>query len=552
MREKLDLLLLSDEPIAWEGDYWFRSDQKVTKQMKALGFTRDDKESVERKYGIKDYFRPLNNKPDNNGETAEELYRIRLPHRPHQSLCDLATVAKEAGYEVRVIDNILRFPSRMEQVKNLLSEEPGTTIGLSTTFLLTAPLVQHYVNTIRDIAPQSKIILGGPSIRKYSDLHGLADFTVFGDGEDAILAILEVLNGKRSPDTIPHSAYKMEDGTVKYGPSGVSASRLGQIGKPYKALKVRIPISNWRLVNRSYKNVFAIEFSRGCIQNCSYCSYDRGKEIRDLADIRQELVDNFELGIRRYRVSDSNFTDGPPKYKNYPHDICRLMIELDLGIEWSCYARVDDLTDELAELMCRAGCFGVFFGVESGDDEILKRMNKGHTVADAYEGIRIAKKHGLFCHSSFIVGYPSETEKSYLNTLECIEKSRPDTVNLGQFRVEHDTPIYTKEEYKLSGLGMTWKHKTMDSQTADQLVADGNKRLLKNGVCLGTECGFPTFMGMGLSVEESFQTMKDLDICGLEYKRSDEEFQQSSKRLRNLILNHFPEYIKEDQRAWGD
>jgi anaerobic magnesium-protoporphyrin IX monomethyl ester cyclase len=548
MRNNIDLLLLTDEPVAWEGDFWFRSSEKLTQQMKALGFTREDKERVEKKFGIRDYFRPLHDKLGSTDDPVQELFRIRVPHRPHQSVCDLATVVKEAGYEVRVIDNILRYPSRMEQVRELIKEKPKA-VGLSTTFLLTEKIVHHYVDIIKDIAPDAKLILGGPSVRKFKNLHNCCDFAVFGDGEDSIIAILEVLDGKRSPDTISHSAYKV-NGTVHYGVGGMSACNLGVTAKPYKALKVKIPVSDWTHVHRSFKNVYPIEFSRGCLKNCYYCSYDRGKEIRTLTDIRKELLRNTELGIRRYRVSDSNFTDGPAHHRKYPHDICKLMIELDLGIEWSCYSRVDDMTDELAELMRRAGCFGVFFGVESGDDGVLKKMNKMHTVADAYKGIAIAKKHGFFCHASFIVGYPGETYETFNNTLEFIEKSRPHTVNLGQFRVEHDTIMYGKKEFELEGWGMTWRHKTMDSITADKLVMEGNNRLLKNGICLGTECGYPTFMGLGLSIDESAQTMKDLDVMGLDYKRSKEEFQQATKRLRDLILNRFPEYIKEDQSAW--
>jgi radical SAM superfamily enzyme YgiQ (UPF0313 family) len=548
MKRKLDLLLLTDEPIAWEGDFWFRSSEKLTQQMRALGFTQEDKERVEAKFGIKDYFRPLIDKLGATDDPRQELYRIRVPHRPHHSVCDLATVTRAAGYEVRVVDNILRYPSRLEQVKDIAREKPRA-IGLSTTFLLTEKIVQHYLDLIKGIALESKFILGGPSIRKFKNLHGCADFAVFGDGEDAIVAILEVLDGKRSPDAVPHSAYR-HNGTVHYSTGGAEACNLGTSGKPYKAMKAAIPIPDWRLVNRSFKNVFAIEFSRGCQKNCFYCSYDRGKEIRSLADIRQELLANAALGIRRYRVSDSNFTDGPAHYRNYPHDICRLMIDLNLGLEWSCYSRVDDMSDELADLMRRAGCFGVFFGVESGDDGILKKMNKRHTVADAVEGVRIAKKHGLFCHASFIVGYPGENYATYQNTLAFIEKSRPDTVNLGQFRVEHDTIVYGTQKFGLEGWGMTWTHKTMDSVEADRLVAEGNNRLLANGVCLGTECGYPTFMGLGLTIEESAQTMKDMDVVGLDYHRSEEEFQRASARLRDVILNRFPEYIREDQRSW--
>lgn len=546
MKKHLDIVLLSDEPIAWEGDYWFRTDQKLSRQMRALGITEAEKEAVEKKFGIKNYFRPL--PPEGDGP-EEQLYRIRVPHRPHLSLCDLATVAQAEGYTVRVIDNIMRYPNRMEQVEQVLRDRPGA-VGLSTTFLLTAPLVRQYVDTIRELAPDAKVVLGGPSIRKFKELHNYGDYVVCGDGEDALLAILEVLHGKRSVETIPNSAYTLEDKTVKYGPGGMEACHCNQVGKPYKAAKVKIPIPDWRLVNRSFSNVFPIEFSRGCQNNCFYCSYDRGKTIRDLADIKQELLANAELGIKRYRISDSNFTDGPPGYERYPYDICQLMIDLNLKLEWSCYARADDMTDELAELLRRAGCFMVFYGVESGDDEMLKKMNKGETVADAYNAIRLAKKHGLFCHASFVVGYPGETKESFQKTLEFVERARPDTVNLSQYRVEYDTIAYGRKEFKVQGLGMTWTHCSMDSQMADQFVMEGNARLLKNGISLGSETWFPAFMGLGLSHTESFQTIKDLDMMGFTEKKGDPDYEQARARLREYILNLFPKYVAEDQRAW--
>ncbi|MHC4455481.1 MAG: B12-binding domain-containing radical SAM protein [Planctomycetota bacterium] len=550
MSQHLDLVLVSDEPVDWEGDYRSRSSQLLYKQMKALGFSKRDKESVEKRFGIKDYFRPLNHNVTPIDKEQESLYRIRLPHRPHLSLCDLATVAGKAGYSVRVVDNMLRYPSRMEQVKSLLSEVPKA-VGISTTFLLTESLVRHYVNTIRNsCAPETKIILGGPSIRKFPQLHGLGDFAIFGDGEDALIAILEVLHDERSIYTIPNTAYTNDDGTLVYGPGAAAACRLRQIGKPYKASKVKIPIADWKTVNRSYGHVFPIEFSRGCRNNCFYCSYDRGKTIRDLEDIRQELIDNAELGIRKYRVGDSDFNNGPHGYPEYPNDVCKIMIELDLDLEWSCFARVDDMTEELGELMKRAGCFAVFFGVESADDGILNKMNKGYTEKEAHEGIRIAKKHGLAAHASFIVGYPGETRQSFENTLEFIIDARPDTVNLGQFRVEQDTIAYAKKEFQVEGLGMTWKHFTMDSQMADILVAEGNDLLLKNGICLGTECGYPTFMGLGHSVEGTLEIMNHLDTVSVDGKEDTEAFKSARQILRDLILNQFPIYIRQDQQAW--
>jgi radical SAM superfamily enzyme YgiQ (UPF0313 family) len=541
MTRSIDLILLTDEPIDWEGDYWMRSSQKVEREQRNLSIRGRDKELAEATYGVADYFRPL---PGN-----QDHYRIRVPHRPHLSLTDLATVARERGYECRIVDNVLRYPQRMKQVEDLMKDRPKA-VGISTTFLLTPDVVRHYVAKIRDLDPDVKIILGGPTVRKTQELHGFADFAVFGDGEDPMLGILEALDGKRGIETVPHIAYRDADGKTCYGPSGAEAAHVGIDGKAFKARDVHIPVPDWTLANRSFDNVFAIEFSRGCKYNCFYCSYDRGKNTRDLEEIRRELVRNAELGITKYRVSDSNFTDGPPKNKRYPHDVCQAMIDLDLGLQWSCYARVDDLSDELADLMRRAGCFGVFFGIESGSKTILKNMRKGHDVDDAHNGVAIAKRNGLRCHGSFIIGYPGETMETYEETLQFIETARPDTVNLGQFRVEHDTPVYGVKDFELEGQGMKWRHKTMNNEIADELVSRGNARLLKNGVCLGTECSFPTFMGLGMSIQESLQMMQDMDLVGQDARKGHSEYEEAKTRLRHIILDRFPAAIAKDQRMW--
>ena len=209
--------------------------------------------------------------------------------------------------------------------------------------------------------------------------------------------------------------------------------------------------------------------------------------MRDLADIQAELLANAELGITKYRIADATFSDGPPRYKRYPHDVCQMMIDLDLGLEWSCYSRVDDLTDELADLMKRAGCFAVFFGIESGDDRILKLMRKGHNVADAYQGVTTARRHGIFAHSNFLVGYPGDTLETYRNTLDFIERSRPDSVTLGQFYLPTRAPVMGPllKDLDIKGQGMNWSHKTMDSETAGGLVAEGTNYIVDRGSGVG-------------------------------------------------------------------
>jgi hypothetical protein len=97
---------------------------------------------------------------------------------------------------------------------------------------------------------------------------------------------------------------------------------------------------------------------------------------------------------------------------------------------------------------------------------------------------------------------------------------------------------------------MVWHHATMNNEIADELVVKGNERLLRNGICLGTECSFPTFMGLGMTMDESLLMMQDMDVAGQTHRKGEPEFEETRSRLRHILLHRFPEAIAKDQRMW--
>ncbi len=509
----LDVLIISEEYTKFEDQCFNDLHDQVRNDLRL--FTGSVKSELEARYNLKDFMIPFpgsasgpNGSP--NDPTKEE-YIVSTPHRPSLALVDLATVIKASGYSVCLIDNFIVIPWRWQQIEDIIENHAPRLIGISTTFLFGYESVSNLVESIRDLAPESKIVLGGMTSRAIEQLHSCADFTVFGEGEEPILGILEVLDGKRHPSEVENIAYLDDDGSMQYSTGGRKSALVGELGVPFKARpEAKIPIPDWTLYGRNLESVLSIEFSRGCKYNCFYCAYDRGKVTRDLDDIKTELLRNADLGITKYRTADSNFTDGPPRNKRYPYDICQLKIDLDLGLDWSCYSRVDDLDDELAGLMKAAGCFALFFGVESGDDSILKLMRKGHNVADAYKGIEVAKRHGLFVHANFVVGYPGETRETYQNTLEFIERSRPDSVTFGHFYMSPRSPVYGKRmaDFDIQGQGMHWSHKTMNSETAGELLQEGIAHLTKLGIPIANELEFPVMMSVGLTVNEIKEVVK--------------------------------------------
>ena len=492
----LDVLLIADEHIQ-EDDNPFNSLNNFT-QAGATFFSQSVKDELDRQHAGNSLLFPI----DAGGD---QVFQVRLPHRPSLALCDLATVIDRAGYSVCILDNVRTLEWRYEQLKTVIQEKSPRVIGISTTFLLVSSYIKQLVQQLRELAPNAKIVVGGQTVREIPELHDCADFSVFGEGEVAMLAILKHLDGEREASSIPNIAFLDEEGQLQYGASVEPGIMVEMAGKPFRArMDEEIPDADWSLYGRNRDSVYSIEFSRGCKYNCFYCTYDRGMNLRSLDNIRKELIRNAEMGITKYRIADANFTDGPPKYRRYPHDICQLMIDLDLGLQWSCYSRVDDISDELADLMIRAGCFGVFFGIESGDDRILKLMRKGHDVTDSYQGVATAKKHGLFVHSNFLVGYPGETRESFGNTLDFIERARPDSITLGIFFLPLKAPVNGPQfrDYELEGSAMEWRHTTMDSDTAKQLVEEGTEYLVEQGLVFGNEFEFQGMMSVGFSADD--------------------------------------------------
>jgi len=112
-----------------------------------------------------------------------------------------------------------------------------------------------------------------------------------------------------------------------------------------------------------------------------------------------------DFGFVKINIVDDTFT------LNHHHTraVCEEMLRRNLKIKWSVFARVDRISEELAQLMNRAGCEWMLFGVESADEGILKTIKKGFTIDEVRHGVKVASKAGINVFNSFILGLPGES-----------------------------------------------------------------------------------------------------------------------------------------------
>ncbi|MHB8134467.1 MAG: B12-binding domain-containing radical SAM protein [Anaerolineaceae bacterium] len=158
--------------------------------------------------------------------------------------------------------------------------------------------------------------------------------------------------------------------------------------------------------------------SRGCTAGCIYCikhvSYQYSVRIREPEKIMEELWVLKNLGLNNVHMYADLFTVS----RDQVVGLCKLMIESNINMKWTCNSRVDYVDEEMLQLMAKAGCHLISWGVESGSAEILKHARKGADPDKAMRALTWSRKAGIKNWGYFIIGLPTETEETIKKTIE--------------------------------------------------------------------------------------------------------------------------------------
>jgi hypothetical protein len=143
------------------------------------------------------------------------------------------------------------------------------------------------------------------------------------------------------------------------------------------------------------------------------------------------------------------------------------MIRKNYGFRWNSFYRADHGDAETIELMARAGCEGVFLGIESGSDRVLKNMNKTARTHEYSAAIHQLRAAGISTYASLIVGFPGETAETVRETIDFIEAHQPDFFRAQLWYCDPITPIWEKkDQWGIEGSAFAWSHKTMTAVEA--------------------------------------------------------------------------------------
>lgn len=268
----------------------------------------------------------------------------------------------------------------------------------------------------------AKIVLGGVHasalpefiIETYSDL---IDCLVRGEGEITMLELIKAYQKNSGLEAIKGIVYKKDNKIIANEPRPFIED-LDSVPFPARDL---IPQKLFwpNLHNSRYKNCLSILTSRGCPFNCSFCAARiiSGRKYRmhsvDYVLEEMEMLKK-DYNAQQLLITDDTFTINHERLE----EICRGMIKKGLGLKWFCFAQVNTVNKEILKLMKQAGCYNIGFGVESADEEILKKMGKPIKPEQALKTIRTANEIGLKTQAFYIFGTPGETKEQMERTIK--------------------------------------------------------------------------------------------------------------------------------------
>jgi radical SAM superfamily enzyme YgiQ (UPF0313 family) len=206
--------------------------------------------------------------------------------------------------------------------------------------------------------------------------------------------------------------------------------------------------------------------SRGCPAGCKYCikhvSYQNSVRVRSAENIIEEIEYLNRLGIYNIHMYADLFTVN----RQHVMDMCNLLIEKGIKINWTCNSRVDYVDEELLAKMGQAGCWLVSWGIESANEMILKRARKGYKKEQAFKALQWAHDAGIKNWGYFIIGLPGETEETIKETM-AYSKQLP--LDIALFHIAAPYPgtpfFYEVVENNWFRPGTKWEEVDMDQST---------------------------------------------------------------------------------------
>ncbi|MEI7881062.1 MAG: radical SAM protein [bacterium] len=317
---------------------------------------------------------------------------------------------------------------------------------------------------IRKACPDIKIFGGGPHVDLFLDrllrFYPFFDALIYGEGEDTLRQLVASGGATKSYASIPNLIYR--EGDVLRTTEERMVADLDQLPMP-----VYDPAVYPAMAGDEKIKLIVIDESRGCRNDCAFCIHPvkshNNVRMKSISRLIQEVRHiGKEWGIHTFRFAGSCT---PYSLLNA---FAEEVVKQSLHLQYSSFAHIHHSEEANFKLIRQSGCVALFFGIESGCQKILDRLQKRITTNEITTAIQRANEAGLFTVGSLIFPAPGDTPETAAETIELIRGLHLGSITLQPPVVVPRTRWFENpaaygfgisDMEKYLNTGMTWKVK---------------------------------------------------------------------------------------------
>lgn len=344
----------------------------------------------------------------------------RIGILPPLGLGYIAAVLQQDGHVVKIVDTRLD-PMSDELARDILQFAPDV-VGISI-FVISEVEGYSLATQVRELMPHVPIVMGGPQVSYFPraplERCPAVDITVPGEGEHVMAELVNVLQNGGDVGRVSGIYYRDRSGQIVASPQNHSVPSLEELPEPARELfeLERYAPEVYETRRLPATNILA---TRGCpYGQCTFCFESGSFRTKYRYRSAEKLVREIELlrdvyGMREIVFNDDDLLSNGKLLLEFS----RLAIERKLNVPWSCWGRVTPCSQRLLETIAEAGCWLVNFGIESGNQDLLDRLQKGMTLEKCRQVVSWAHGAGLETHGTFMIAIPGETPEKAEKTID--------------------------------------------------------------------------------------------------------------------------------------